>query len=37
MPNLLADTFGTPVHAMKELGAFPADAIYWKGGVDEGF
>jgi hypothetical protein len=28
IPNLLADTSGTPVHAMKELGAFPADAVY---------
>lgn len=28
IPNLLADTFGTPVHAMKELGAFPAGAVF---------
>ena len=28
IPNLLADTSGTPVHAMKELGAFPAGAVF---------
>ena len=28
MPNLLADTFGTPAHTMKELGAFPAGAVF---------
>lgn len=28
MPNLLADTFGTPAKTMKELGAFPAGAVF---------